>query len=94
MNKKKAPGISPGMILTVVLCMGLGAGIGYAIPKSESFFGSFLLGLFWICVSFALQILLHETGHLIGGLLTGYKFCSFRIGSLQWQKENREPYME
>lgn len=88
MNKKKAPGISPGMILTVVLCMGLGAGIGYAIPKGESFFGSFLFGLLWICVSFALQILLHETGHLIGGLLTGYKFCSFRIGSLQWQKEN------
>ena len=76
------------MILTVVLCMGLGAGIGYAIPKGESFFGSLLFGLLWICGSFALQILLHETGHLIGGLLTGYKFCSFRIGSLQWQKEN------
>ena len=31
---------------------------------------------------------LHETGHLIGGLLTGYKFCSFRIGNLQLQREN------
>lgn len=30
-------------------------------------------------VSFFLQIIIHETGHLVFGLLSGYKFVSFRI---------------
>ena len=76
------------MILSLVLCVGLGAGVAYALPENESFFAVFLFGLAGFCVSFALQTILHETGHLIGGLLTGYKFCSFRIGNLQLQREN------
>ena len=86
-KKKKPTGIQPGMILLLVLCVGLGAGVGYALPENEKFFASFLFGLLGLCVSFAVQIVLHETGHLIGGLLTGYKFCSFRIGTLQLQRE-------
>lgn len=35
-----------------------------------------------------LQMLIHEAGHLIFGLLTGYKFCSFRIMSFMWIKQN------
>ncbi len=31
-----------------------------------------------------LQIILHEAGHLLFGLLTGYRFSSFRIGSFMW----------
>jgi len=34
-----------------------------------------------------LQLILHEGGHLIFGLLTGYRFSSFRIGSLMWVKQ-------
>lgn len=34
-----------------------------------------------------LQIILHEAGHLIGGLLSGYTFTSFRIGSFIWLKK-------
>lgn len=41
--------------------------------------------LFWmlgsLIVSFYLHIILHEGGHLVCGLLSGYKFVSFRIGS-------------
>ena len=87
-KNKKPSAIQPGMILSLVLCIGLGAGVSYALPENESFFVAFLFGLAGLCVSFAVQIILHETGHLIGGLLTGYKFCSFRIGNLQWQREN------
>ena len=87
-KNKKPSAIQPGMILSLVLCVGLGAGVGYALPENESFFAVFLFGLAGLCVSFALQIILHETGHLIGGLLTGYKFCSFRIGNFQLQREN------
>ena len=34
------------------------------------------------------QILLHEAGHLLFGLLTGYRFLSFRIGSLMIVKQD------
>lgn len=40
-----------------------------------------LLGLL-IC------IIVHEAGHLIFGLISGYGFSSFRIGSLMWIKQN------
>lgn len=32
------------------------------------------------------QITLHEGGHLVCGLLSGYRFCSFRVGSLMWMR--------
>ncbi|MBQ5782743.1 MAG: M50 family metallopeptidase [Oscillospiraceae bacterium] len=32
--------------------------------------------------------IVHEAGHLVFGLLTGYKFCSFRIFSFMWIKED------
>jgi len=39
----------------------------------------FLLSRFLGAVFF--HIILHEAGHLVGGLLSGYKFISFRVGS-------------
>lgn len=33
-----------------------------------------------------LQLIIHEGGHLIFGLLSGYGFSSFRVGSLMWVK--------
>ncbi len=38
-------------------------------------------------IALFLQIILHEAGHLLFGLLTGYRFSSFRIGSFMWIKE-------
>lgn len=37
-------------------------------------------------VLFMIAILVHEAGHLIFGLLTGYEFSSFRIANLMWYK--------
>ena len=46
-------------------------------------------------VALLVQLIVHEGGHLVAGLLTGYKFVSFRIldftlirkdGRLQWRK--------
>lgn len=34
-----------------------------------------------------LQIVIHEAGHLLFGIMTGYRFSSFRIGSFMWLKE-------
>lgn len=35
-----------------------------------------------------LQTIIHEAGHLVFGLLTGYKFSSFRIGSFMFVKKD------
>lgn len=39
-------------------------------------------------VAMTVQIIIHEAGHLIFGLLSGYRFSSFRIFSFMWVKEN------
>jgi len=41
-------------------------------------------GFMLIYVAYLVQTVLHEGGHLVGGLLSGYRFCSFRIGSFMW----------
>ena len=50
--------------------------------------------IFRMCVSmvmlvaaFMIHIVLHEAGHLIFGLMSGYRFSSFRIGSHMLMKE-------
>lgn len=37
---------------------------------------------------FFVHVILHEAGHLVAGLCTGYKFVSFRIGSFTWVKNS------
>lgn len=41
-----------------------------------------LLSFAALAIAFTLQIIVHEGGHLVGGLLTGYRFVSFRIFTL------------
>lgn len=38
-------------------------------------------------VAIFVQLIVHEAGHLVFGLLSGYKFSSFRIFSFMWVKE-------
>lgn len=40
------------------------------------------LMILWLVVSAVLQIVIHEGGHLVAGLLMGYRFVSFRVFSL------------
>lgn len=56
-------------------------------PLYEEIFS--LVGLFLgMYIALFFHVLLHEAGHLVFGLLTGYKFSSFRIFSFMWLKEN------
>lgn len=54
--------------------------------------GAYLLHIAWLILMLTaalyLQLILHEGGHLVCGLLTGYRFVSFRIGSWMVQREN------
>ena len=48
-----------------------------------------LLALFLgLYAAFFFHLTLHEAGHLLFGLMSGYTFSSFRIGSFMWIKEN------
>lgn len=78
---KFVAGISVGILLGFLV----GLFIGKALPKGLDF-GQFLLhlsaALVLIIIAMPIQIILHEAGHLIFGLATGYRLISFRIGSL------------
>ncbi len=86
-------------MVPLLLFMGVGAVCGaligeYIFPAIES--GESLgESIFQVAVLFVglyaamlIQIILHEAGHLLFGLLTGYRFCSFRVGSFMWKKED------
>lgn len=48
-------------------------------------FAGLFLGMY---VALFFHMIVHEAGHLLFGLMTGYKFSSFRIASFMWLKEN------
>lgn len=78
-------------IVMIILCL-VGAACGFLI--SIAMFSGILnpfeavLLLVGIIVAFYLSTILHEAGHLIFGLISGYKFSSFRIASFMWIKQD------
>lgn len=74
------------LLLAGVLC-GYGAAMlfGGSLPdeaKGTTILLHFLWFMLSIYISMLLQIIAHESGHLIAGLRSGYRFVSFRIGKL------------
>ena len=74
-----------------IVCIGLFSDMSVAtfIEKLKEIAVLELLGvmLFSLFSAFAggfLQIVIHEAGHLVTGLLSGYKFVSFRILIIQY----------
>ena len=49
---------------------------------------NFVWFLIAVVAGVLLQIIFHELGHLVAGLMSGYKFSSFRIGNLTWIMED------
>ncbi len=63
------------------------------IENQETFLGvifDMIIAVLIIIFSMFIQIIIHELGHLIFGLISGYKFNSFRIGSLVVIKQNNK----
>ena len=56
---------------------------------------SFVLGELWMLGAFILayfvSIALHEGGHLVCGLMSGYRFVSYRLGGILWRRGERRP---
>lgn len=85
-------------LVSILFMVLLGAALGilagrdlFGVVKDVSF-GEYLLHICWLILmltaAFYVQLILHEGGHLVCGLLTGYRFVSFRIGSWMVQREN------
>lgn len=58
----------------------------FAAVDSWDFLWVFVLYMAYIFTSYYPAVILHEGGHLLFGLLTGYTFISFRIGSTVFVK--------
>ena len=95
MRKEKSSQAKSDLFLTL-LQLAMLACIGYIGAFSMiTFFGlsiNLLLILTYFFVflyaSIYFQTIIHEGGHLVMGLLTGYRFLSFRVGSFMWIKQN------
>ena len=96
-KKKKRRPLS-AHLLPILFMLPFGAIFGFFLGRyTEEFFDQgrpfheiiFAAALLFFILYFIIliQIILHEGGHLIFGLLTGYRFSSFRIGSFMWIKE-------
>lgn len=103
-NKKIKSSVKVVQLLPVLFFMLIGAVCGILIMEymdklieANKTIGTIALsvGLLFIGMYIALflQIILHEAGHLLFGLLTGYRFSSFRIGSFMWIKEGEKVHL-
>lgn len=82
-----------GQVIGTGLSLAMGVGCGVVLTSwfdrrpGSAAWPLWALGLAAVFLAAILvQITLHEGGHLVCGLLSGYRFCSFRVGSLMWMK--------
>lgn len=80
-------------MIPIIFSMGIGAVCGVVIAKYAFSKNSLKEMLFSIGILFLsmyagmfLQLTFHEAGHMIFGMCTGYRFSSFRVGSLMFVK--------
>lgn len=84
-KKRKFPW---GTVTYFLVCAVIGGVIGVVLGESgaDMDFTALLgvMALFVVMLYF--HIIVHEAGHAIFGMLTGYRFLSYRVGSLMWEK--------
>lgn len=93
---KKALYITGMILLCLLIGYGIGMGINYFMgggvdggsTDMMKMAKAVLIAFAALVVGALANAILHEAGHLVGGLLTGYKFLSFRIFNLTLQKED------
>lgn len=94
MKKKKKSKLSPalaGMALGAVSGVIGGIALGASMPKDATdaeFFQHLVIALLLLYLAMFLQTIIHEGGHLVFGLISGYRFTSFRIGSIQLSRKD------
>ena len=94
-TKKKKKGAWLGVACFMLIGMVCGIVMGHYVEQAVDagrpigevlYMLAFLFVGMYIAMFF--HIAVHEAGHLVFGLLTGYRFSSYRIGSIMLLKEN------
>lgn len=76
------------MLLAGSICGGFaGALLARAEDQGVEFWQGILVMVLGLSAAMLVQVIVHEAGHLVFGLISGYQFSSFRIGSLMLIKE-------
>ncbi len=83
----------------MVVCVLLGMVLGFfLIWAQERLLGEvkvfflLLVAVFFVCLF--LHVILHELGHLLFGLWTGYRFSSFRVFNFMWVKTDGKTHFK
>ncbi len=83
-------------IFSTIVMLALGSYIGYFGAEAINgltggddrlFFIYLAVGLIGLYLAMLVQIVVHEAGHLIFGLMSGYRFVSFNVLGFIWQKD-------
>lgn len=95
-DQKKAPKKqNPAAIVTTLICLLAGAAagllggmfVGDMAGENDTLFFLYLgVLLISLVVAYFAQIIVHEGGHLVCGLMSGYSFVSFNILGFVWQR--------
>ena len=91
-SKKKDNGSKIHMSIMLLAGVVCGAAAGVILAHAEDhgleFWPGMITMLLAMYAAMLIHIVVHEAGHLVFGLISGYEFSSFRIGSLMLIKEN------
>ena len=73
------------LLLSIIIYVGL-----FLICTLDKFniLLSILFQVIGIVVTIPLFVAFHETGHLVFGLISGYKILSFKLGPFEWYQKN------
>lgn len=81
--------LSIGVLIGIFIDIIIISGDIKGILDIDLFMRNFLIAsLLLIFIMYPLQIILHEAGHLVCGLMTGYRFLSFRVFSIVFIKKD------
>lgn len=90
-NRKKWIGMGCMLLAGAIAGFAMGmisAKSGVQEEMGMQYMVSLVVDILAICVGIYAQLIIHEAGHLVFGLLSGYRFSSFRIGNMMWLKED------
>ncbi len=87
MKKKILP-----ILITLVSCIPVGFILGfsltYFVDVEMGFLNLYLIFILAFLFAMYFNVIVHEAGHMIFGMLTGYKFSSFRIAMFMLTKSD------
>ncbi len=90
-NKKKIKfKLSTSMVVMILIGIACGVSMNFignmAFGEENRIFAFFFQAIV-IIAAYLLHLIIHEAGHLVAGLMSGYEFGSFRIGSIMFVKD-------